>query len=84
MILETKELLNGQLYNLRNQTEDYTHFWTTGFGKFSNTLDSNSNDLMQVRLPWVKNDLCREIYENDENYSVHKITDNMICAGPQS
>ena len=75
---------NGQLYNLRNQTEDYTHFWATGFGKLSNTLNSNSNDLMQVRLPWIKNDLCREIYENDEIYSVHKITDNMICAGPQS
>ena len=79
--LESKEMLKGQLYNLKNQTEDYTHFWSTGYGKYSNSDSSiTSNDLMQIRLPFVKNDLCKAIYDK---YSTYEITENMICAGPQ-
>ena len=79
--LETTDMINGQLYNLKNETEDYRHFWATGYGKFSNSnSDGNSNDLMQIKLPFVKNDVCKGIYDRYSNY---EITENMICAGPQ-
>ena len=73
-------MLNGELYNLRkNQTDDYSYFWATGWGKFSDT-SVTSNYLMQIELPFIANDLCRGIYNK---YSTYNITENMICAGPQ-
>lgn len=72
--IEKARVLARSLNNPVTQWDNKPFVWVAGWGVTKEGSYKISDDLLKVKLPFVKWDQCKRVYGND-------LTKNMICAG---